>query len=119
MMRFFCKSKIQGLVVTRTDINYRGSITIDSVLAESADLQPYEMVQVLNLANGERIETYYIPGEPNQGEVCLNGAAARWFQVGDRVIVLSTALFSEGEKRSAQPLVIITDEKNKIIKKGS
>ncbi len=119
MMRFFCKSKIQGLVVTRTDINYQGSITIDSVLAEAADLQPYEMVQVLNLANGERIETYYIPGEPNRGEVCLNGAAARWFQVGDRVIVLSTALFSEGEKRSAQPLVIITDEKNKIIKKGS
>ena len=116
MLRLFCKSKIQGLVVTRTDINYQGSITLDSVLAEKADLQPYEMVQVLNLANGMRIETYYIPGKPNQGEVCLNGAAARWFQVNDRIIVLSTALFSEGEKRSAKPLVIITDERNKIIK---
>lgn len=117
MMRSFCKSKIQGLVVTRTDINYQGSITIDSTLADAADLQPYEMVQVLSLANGMRIETYYIPGKPGQGEICLNGAAARWFQVGDRVIVLSTALFSEGEKRSAKPLIVITDEKNKIIKK--
>jgi aspartate 1-decarboxylase len=117
MMRLFCKSKIQGLVVTKTDINYQGSITIDSALAEKADVQPYEMVQVLNLANGERIETYYIPGKPNQGEVCLNGAAARWFQVGDRIIVLSTALFSEGEKRSAKPLVVITNERNKEIKK--
>jgi len=116
MMRLFCKSKIQGLVVTKTDINYQGSITIDSALAEKADLQLSEMVQVLNLANGMRIETYYIPGKHNQGEVCLNGAAARWFQVGDRIIVLSTAFFSEGEKRSAKPLVIITDEKNKIIK---
>ena len=116
MLRLFCKSKIQGLVVTRTDINYQGSITIDSVLAEQADIEPYEMVQVLNLANGERIETYYIPGKPNRGEVCLNGAAARWFQVGDRIIVLSTALFSEGEKRNAKPLVIITNERNKVIK---
>ena len=75
------------------------------------------MVQVLSLANGMRIETYYIPGKSNQGEVCLNGAAARWFEVGDRIIVLSTALFSEGEKRSAKPLVVITNERNKEIKK--
>ena len=117
MLRLFCKSKIQGLVVTKTDINYQGSITIDSVLAEKADVQPNEMLQVLNLANGMRIETYYIPGKPNQGEICLNGAAARWFQVNDRIIVLSTALFSEGEKRNPEPLVVITNEKNKIIKK--
>ena len=118
MLRFFCKSKIQGLVVTGTDINYQGSITIDSVLADAADLQPYEMVQVLSLANGMRIETYYIPGKPNEGEVCLNGAAARWFEVGDRIIVLSTALFAEGEKRSAKPKVVIADQKNKITKRS-
>jgi len=117
MLRLFCKSKIQGLVVTGTDLNYPGSVTIDSALAEEADLQPYEMVQVLNLANGARIETYYIPGQPNKGEVCLNGAAARWFEVGDRVIILSTALFSEDEKRSASPRVIIANGKNKIVER--
>ena len=117
MLCLFCKSKIQGLVVTGTNLNYPGSVTIDSALAAEADLQPYEMVQVLNLSNGMRIETYYIPGEPNKGEVCLNGAAARWFEVGDRVIILSTALFSEEERKGFSPKIIVTDERNRIIEK--
>ena len=119
MLRAFCKSKIQELTVTRTDLNYPGSITIDSVLAEKADILPNEMVQVLNLANGVRIETYYISGEPDKGEVCLNGAAARWFQTGDRIIVLSTAFYSEEEITNFKPKVIITDEKNRFVKSPS
>lgn len=115
MLRAFCKSKIQELTVTRTDLNYPGSITIDSVLAGKADILPNEMVQVLNLANGVRIETYYIPGEPDKGEACLNGAAARWFQTGDRIIVLSTAFYSEEEITNFKPKVIITDEKNRFV----
>lgn len=114
MLRQFCKSKIQGLVVTGTDLNYPGSITIDSALAEKADLLPFEMVQVLNLSNGARIETYYIPGEPGRGQVCLNGAAARWFEAGDRVIVLSTAFYSAEELRGFQPRILLTDQENRI-----
>ncbi len=118
MFRPFCKSKIQGLVVTRTDLNYVGSVTINPDLARKADIKPYEMVMVLNMANGARVETYYIPGQAGDNEICLNGPAARLFQVGDRIIVISTALLNEEEAGpDYRPTVIITDQDNRITRK--
>lgn len=115
MLRQFCKSKIQGLVVTDKNLNYVGSVTIDPLLAEAADILPWEMVQVLNMSNGARIETYYIPGaEPGRGDLCLNGAAARLFEKGDGVIILSTVYLSGEEAAGLKPRVIITDERNRL-----
>lgn len=117
MFRRLCKSKIQGLFVTDRDLNYSGSVTIDPLLAEAADIVPWEMVHVFNLNNGARIETYYIPGAPRgRGDLCLNGAAARHFEKGDRVIVLSTAWVSDEEAARLEPKIIITDACNKIQK---
>lgn len=118
MYRQFCKSKIQGLVVTETDLYYEGSITLDPELADAADIRPWEMVQVLNLNNGERIFTYYIPGS-REGVVCLNGPAARRFEVGDRVIVLSTVfLVPEEADAFDAPVVVSVDDRNRLTGKS-
>ncbi|WP_052891238.1 aspartate 1-decarboxylase [Thermogemmatispora carboxidivorans] len=114
MLRTMCKSKIHRATVTMADLNYVGSITIDQNLLEAANIYPYEKVQVVNVTNGSRLETYTIPGERGSGVICLNGAAARLNAVGDIVIVMSYALFTEEEIRSLKPRVVLVDEQNQI-----
>lgn len=114
MMRTLCKSKIHRATVTGADLNYVGSITIDPVLMDAADLLPFEQVQVVNINNGARFETYVIAGEHGRGEICLNGAAARLAHVGDRVIVISYAQFSAEEIRDYRPMFVFVDEDNRI-----
>lgn len=108
------KSKIHKATVTEANLNYTGSITIDENLMEAANLLENEMVQVLNLNNGERIETYVIRGERGSGIICLNGPAARKFIVGDVAIVLSYASIDFEEAKSFKPTVIFPDGNNKI-----
>ncbi|HEX2093547.1 MAG TPA: aspartate 1-decarboxylase [Longimicrobiaceae bacterium] len=115
MLRTMCKSKIHRATVTGADLNYVGSITIDPVLMEAADLMEYEQVQVVDIDNGARFETYVIPGVPGQGEICLNGAAARLVQPGDRVIVISYAQYDEAELAGYRPTFVFVDEENRIV----
>ncbi len=117
MMRSMCKSKIHRATITEANLNYEGSITVDESLMESADIVPYEMVQVLNINNGQRFETYAIPGPKGSGEVCLNGAAARLGVVGDKVIIISCAMVNESDVPSFAPKVIFVNEKNKRVLK--
>ena len=114
MLRTMCKSKIHRATVTGADLNYIGSITIDPVLMEAADLLEFEQVSVVNVNNGARFETYVIPGERGRGEICLNGAAARLVHPGDRVIVISDAQYVEAEMESYRPRFIFVDEQNRI-----
>ena len=114
MLRTMCKSKIHRATVTGADLNYVGSITIDPVLMEAADLVEYEQVAVVNINNGARFETYVIPGEPGKGEICLNGAAARLAHSGDRVIIFSYAQYSEAEMSEYRPQFVFVDDQNRI-----
>ncbi|MDD2622256.1 MAG: aspartate 1-decarboxylase [Bacteroidales bacterium] len=100
------KSKIHSAVVTQANIHYKGSITIDRALMDAANLIEFEMVQVLNINNGERIETYVIEGERNSGVICLNGAAARKAVVGDAVIIVSYAMMTPDEAKNFKPTVV-------------
>jgi aspartate 1-decarboxylase len=110
------KSKIHRVKVTDADLNYVGSITIDSDLIEAANLIVGEKVQVVNVNNGERLETYVIEGEKASGEVTLNGPAARKVQKGDIVIIISYAQVSLEEAKSFVPTIIFPDEKtNRLI----
>jgi len=110
------KSKIHRVKVTDADLNYVGSITIDSDLIEAANLIVGEKVQVVNVNNGERLETYVIEGEKGSGEVTLNGPAARKVQKGDIVIIISYAQVSLEEAKSFVPTIIFPDEKtNRLI----
>jgi aspartate 1-decarboxylase len=110
-----CKSKIHRATVTQADLHYEGSLTVDSDLLDAADIIPYERVQVCNISNGERFETYIIPGKRRTGIICLNGAAARLGSVGDEIIVITYATYTEEELKNYKPTVIILDKKNKII----
>jgi aspartate 1-decarboxylase len=114
MLRTMCKSKIHRATVTGADLNYVGSITIDPVLMEAADLLEYEQVSVVNVNNGARFETYVIPGVAGKGEICLNGAAARLVHPGDKVIVISYAQYDEAEMAVYRPQFIFVDEHNRI-----
>ena len=115
MHRVMCKSKLHRAVVTGANLNYEGSITLDEALLEAADMLPFERVQVVNLNNGARFETYIIVGERGSGTVCLNGPAARLGQVGDRVIVLSYAVMSDEEARGYRPKILVLGEDNRIL----
>lgn len=106
------KSKLHQMKVTEANLHYEGSITIDQELLDEADLLPYEKVQVVNITNGERIETYTIPGNAGSRVCCLNGAAARKTQVGDRVIIISYAEMTPEEAKDFKPKVVIVDENN-------
>lgn len=106
MFRFMMKSKIHRAMVTETDLNYAGSITIDEELMKAADILPNEKVQIVNNNNGARLETYVIPGPPNSGVICLNGAAARLAQPGDIIIIISYACLPEEKTRNYQPVII-------------
>jgi len=111
------KGKIHRATVTQADLNYVGSITIDSNLLEEANILPGEKVQIVNNNNGERIETYTIKGEAGSGVICLNGAAARRVQPGDQVIIIAYAQMTPEEAKTFEPSVIFVDENNKIVEK--
>jgi len=108
------KSKIHRVTVTDADLNYIGSITLDSRLIEAANLVVGEKVQVVNINNGERLETYVIEGKSGSGEVTLNGPAARKVQKGDVIIIISYAQMDVKEARSFKPTLLFPNEKNKI-----
>ena len=117
MMIEVLKSKIHRVRVTQANLNYVGSITIDETLMEAANLIENEKVQVLNVTNGERLETYIIKGERNSGVICLNGAAAHKASEGDIVILVSYALLDFEEAKSFKPWVIFPDTAtNKLVK---
>lgn len=113
MFRNMMKSKIHKARVTEANLNYVGSITIDTHLMEQADILPNEKVQIVNNYNGARLETYVIPGERNSGMICLNGAAARLVQVGDEIIIISYGVFAEEETRTYSPKIVFVDKDNK------
>jgi aspartate 1-decarboxylase len=110
------KSKIHRATVTEADINYVGSITIDEDLMKAANLIEYEKVHVLNINNGERIETYVIKGGKGSGTICLNGAAARKFMKNDLVIIASYALMDFNEAKNFRPAVVFPNKNNKLSK---
>lgn len=108
------KSKIHCATVTEANLHYMGSITIDADLMDAVGLLPHEHVHVVNNMNGERIETYVIRGERGTGCICLNGAAARRFQVGDEVIIMAYALMTPEEAQTWEPKVVFPDEHNHL-----
>ena len=114
MYRTMMKGKLHRATVTEANLNYVGSITIDEDLLEAVDMLPNEKVQIVNNNNGARFETYIIPGKRGSGVICLNGAAARLVQEGDKVIIISYGLVSEEKARTHQPRVAVLDEKNAI-----
>jgi aspartate 1-decarboxylase len=109
------KCKLHRATVTEADLNYDGSITIDRELMDEAGIHPFEMVHVLNINNGERIETYAIAGPAGSGQICMNGAAARKFLPGDLIIVLATKLIPESDIREHKPKIICLNSRNKPI----
>jgi len=109
------KSKIHRARVTEANLNYEGSVTLDADLMEAADILPHEQVQVLNVMNGQRFDTYAIRGPRGSGVVCLNGPAARLAHVGDLVIILTYAEMEREELLSHTPRVVMVDERNRIV----
>ncbi len=115
MQRIMLKSKIHRAVITETNLYYEGSLTIDQNLLDKAGILPYEKVSIVNINNGERFETYVIPGARGSGECCLNGAAARKGFVGDEVIIISYILLNPEELVDYKPTIILLDKNNQII----
>lgn len=116
MDRIMLKSKIHRAVITEANLNYEGSFTIDLDILEAADILPYEKVSIVNINNGERIETYTIPGERGKKDFCLNGAAARKGAPGDVVIVISYGNYPDEELKSYKPKIVLVDKENNIKK---
>ena len=108
------KGKIHRAVVKQAELNYVGSITVDPELMDAAGILEYELVQIVDIENGNRFETYTIAGEPGSGMICLNGAAARQVQVGDHGIILSYCTLTPEEAGNHRPYVVFVDEDNKI-----
>jgi len=115
MLRTMLKSKIHRATVTRADLHYVGSITIDSDLIEAADLLPGELVHVVDITNGARLETYVIEGAAGSGEIGINGAAARLVQPGDLVIIIGYGLVTGEEAAGLKPRVVHLDAANRIM----
>ncbi len=115
MLRTMCKSKIHRAVLTGADLHYQGSLTVDQDLMDRADLREFEKVQVVNVNNGSRLETYVIAGARGTGVLQLNGAAARLGMVGDHVIVISYAEYEDAELDGFEPKVVFVDEKNRPV----
>jgi len=109
------KSKIHRAKITQAELHYVGSITIDEALMEAANLIENEKVQVVNINNGERLETYVIKGERNSGVICMNGPAARKAQVGDLIIVISYCSMEFEEAKKYKPISIYPDENNRLV----
>ena len=112
------KSKLHCATVTEANLNYMGSITIDEALLEASGIRPNEKVQIVNNNNGCRFETYVIKGAMNSGVICLNGAAARMVQPGDKVIIIAYAMMTEDEAECFSPRVVMVDANNKIAELG-
>ncbi|MGQ9730308.1 MAG: aspartate 1-decarboxylase [Candidatus Zipacnadales bacterium] len=115
MMRIVARSKLHGLRVTETQLNYGGSLTLDADLMVAADLVAGERVQIVNLNNGNRIETYVIEGQAGSGDCILNGPAARCGAVGDMIHVIAYGLVEAGEKTNGLPRVVRVDEHNRPV----
>ncbi len=114
MLLTLCKSKLHRATVTQAELHYEGSLTLDAELMRAGDILPFEQVQVVNVANGARFETYAIAGPPGSGTVCVNGAAARLVQVGDPLIVITYAQMAPEEARRHRPTVVLLDARNAI-----
>ena len=108
------KGKIHRAIVQQAELNYVGSITVDPELMEQAGILEYELVQIVDVENGNRFETYTIAGEPGSGMICLNGAAARQAQVGDHVIIMCYCQMTQEEAKDHKPKVVFVDEQNHI-----
>ncbi len=108
------KSKIHRARVTEADLHYVGSITLDPLLMEAADLIEHEKVQVLNIENGARLITYVLKGKRDSGEICMNGPAARRITVGDTIIIISYARMDKKRASSFEPTVIFPDQENRL-----
>ncbi len=117
-MRSMLKSKIHRATVTDANVEYEGSIALDKALMDAADILPYEMVHVLDVSNGVRIQTYAIAGRRGSGTVCVNGAAARLISPGNVVIVLAYADVPEEDARKVTPRVVYVDRRNMVQKRG-
>ena len=115
MLKEVLRSKIHRCTVTDANLNYEGSITLDLHLMDLVGIQEWDKVQVVNLNNGERFETYAIVGKPNSGDICVNGAAARLVQIGDILIVMAFGFFNEAESAGYQPRIVKVDARNRPI----
>ncbi|MFD4975654.1 aspartate 1-decarboxylase [Streptomyces sp. NPDC058424] len=118
MLRTMFKSKIHRATVTQADLHYVGSVTIDADLLEAADLLPGELVHIVDVTNGARLETYVIEGERGSGVVGINGAAAHLVHPGDLVIIISYAQVTDAEARALQPRVVHVDADNRMVALG-
>jgi aspartate 1-decarboxylase len=116
MLLTMFKGKLHRATVTQAEINYVGSVTIDSELLKKSGILPGEKVQIVNINNGERFETYTIQGEHGSGVICINGAAARLVQVGDKVIIIAYAQMEEQEAKTFKPKVLVLNEQNQILR---
>ena len=114
MFRLMLRSKIHRATVTDSNLEYDGSLTVDPLLLEAASILPYEQVSVSNLNNGERFETYVIPGKQGSGQIVLNGPTARKGLKGDKVIIFCYEFFNEEELKRFKPKIILVDTNNKI-----
>ncbi len=115
MLLTLCKSKLHRATVTQANLHYVGSITIDAALMEAAGFLPFERVQVVDVANGARLETYAVEAPPGSRIVCLNGAAARLVQVGDPIIIIAYALLTPEEARVHRPTIVLLKPDNTIL----
>lgn len=113
------KAKIHRAVVTQADLDYVGSITIDSDLLRESGILEYEKVEIADIDNGNRFETYAIAGEAGSGVICLNGAAARCVEVGDKIIIMAYAYMNPEEAKTHKPTVLFVDEHNKLVRKAN
>ena len=108
------KGKIHRATVVQAELDYVGSITVDEELLEAAGILEYEKVQIVDVNNGSRFETYTIPGEPGSGMICLNGPAARCVATGDKIIIIAYADMTPEEAKTFEPKVVFVDDENKI-----
>ena len=113
------KAKIHRAVVTQADLNYVGSVTIDTRLLEESGIMEYEKVQIVDINNGNRFETYTIAGEEGSGIICLNGAAAKCVNVGDKIIIMAYADMTPEEAKQHKPTVLFVNEENEIVRKAN
>ena len=119
MQIILLKSKIHRATVTQADLDYVGSITIDSDLLRESGIQEYEKVEIADITNGNRLETYAIAGEAGSGIICLNGAAAQLVNPGDKIIIMAYASMTPEEAKSHKPTVIFVDDNNAITRKAN
>lgn len=115
MQKEFLFSKIHRATVTDANLEYVGSITIDEYLLEKSKMKEWQKVEILNINNGERFQTYIMKGKAHSGTICLNGAAARKVQKGDKIIIVAYALLDEFEAENHKPNIVIVNDKNEII----